>query len=87
MIDTAPVENGLDDGACGSRVSLPHIELPERPRVALPGLPHIGRPELPELRRNAGRRRRRRFGPHLVVRIVSVPASLGLGMLIAHFLY
>jgi anionic cell wall polymer biosynthesis LytR-Cps2A-Psr (LCP) family protein len=70
-----------------SRVSLPHIELPERPRVALPGLPHIGRPELPELRRNAGRRRRRRFGPHLVVRIVSVPASLGLGMLIAHFLY
>ncbi|MEP6641259.1 MAG: LCP family protein, partial [Gaiellales bacterium] len=67
-----------------TRMSLPHIGLPELPRVALPGLPLIGRPEL---RRNARRRRRRRFGPHLVVRIVSVPASLGLGMLIAHFLY
>ncbi len=37
------------------------------------------------LRRSGGRRLR--LAPHVLVRILSVPASLGLGMLIAHFLY
>jgi anionic cell wall polymer biosynthesis LytR-Cps2A-Psr (LCP) family protein len=68
-----------------SRFALPHIDRPGLPHIGRPALPHIGRPQLPHVRRNGGRRRR--FGPHLVVRIASVPVSIGLGMLIAHFLY
>ena len=69
-----------------SRFALPHVDRPALPRIGRPALPHIGRPQLPEFRRNGGRRRRR-FGPHLFVRILSVPVSIGLGMLIAHLLY
>jgi anionic cell wall polymer biosynthesis LytR-Cps2A-Psr (LCP) family protein len=69
-----------------SRFALPHIDRPGLPHIGRPALPHIGRPQLPHVRRDGGRRRRR-FGPHLFVRIVSVPVSIGLGMLIAHFLY
>jgi hypothetical protein len=48
-------------------------------------LPIVRRVRRLRLRRSGGRRRR--LAPHVLVRILSVPASLGLGMLIAHFLY
>ena len=49
-------------------------------------MPHIGLPGRAHTR--YGRvYRRRRSGAHLFVRVISVPASIGLGMLIAHVLY
>jgi anionic cell wall polymer biosynthesis LytR-Cps2A-Psr (LCP) family protein len=69
------------------RVGLPDLSRFSMPHVDRPSLPRIGRPELPRLRRSTGRRRRAAFGPHLVIRVLSVPVSIGLGMLIAHFLY
>ena len=49
-------------------------------------MPQIGRPGRDHSR--YGRvYRRRRSGPHLFVRIISVPVSIALGMLIAHVLY
>ncbi len=63
------------------RPALPHFSLP-----ALPALPHVGRRERPQ----AGYglvSRRRRSGGRMVVRVLSVPVSILVGMLIAHALY
>jgi anionic cell wall polymer biosynthesis LytR-Cps2A-Psr (LCP) family protein len=85
-----------------SRPGLPRVSRPRLPRVSRPGLPHIRRPRLPHLARISrphigpwgqphsryGRvYKRRRSGSYLFVRIISVPVSIGLGMLIAHVLY
>ena len=76
------------------RPRLPHLSrpgLPRLPRVRLPRpgrvtMPHVGRPGRDHSR--YGRvYRRRRSGSHLFVRIISVPVSIALGMLIAHVLY
>lgn len=80
--------------ARAARPRLPHVsrpELPRLPRLRLPRpgrvrMPHIGRPGRAHSR--YGRvYRRRRSGSYLFVRIISVPVSIALGMLIAHVLY
>ncbi len=76
------------------RPRLPRLSrpgLPRMPHVTLPSpgpvrLPHIGRPGRAHTR--YGRvYRRRRIGSYLFVRIISVPVSILVGMLIAHVLY
>jgi anionic cell wall polymer biosynthesis LytR-Cps2A-Psr (LCP) family protein len=76
------------------RPPLPHVRRPGLRRISRPAMPRIPRPGLPrlELPQRSHRRyglvyRRRRNGSYLFVRVVSVPASVGLGMLIAHLLY
>jgi anionic cell wall polymer biosynthesis LytR-Cps2A-Psr (LCP) family protein len=66
--------------ACAWILMLPAVRGVRRLR-----LPHIGRTERPH--RPYGRRhRRRRRMAEAALRVVSVPASIGLGMLIAHLL-
>jgi hypothetical protein len=61
------------------RMPLPHIAIP---RLALPRLSRIGRHPTPYRRR----RRVRTYGREFAIRIISVPASIGVGILIAHVL-
>jgi anionic cell wall polymer biosynthesis LytR-Cps2A-Psr (LCP) family protein len=72
-----------------SRLALPHVSRPALPHIGRPALPQVGLPGRSHGRhgRLYTRRRRRRLGAYLFVRVVSVPASIGLGMLIAHLLY
>lgn len=69
-----------------SRPTLPHITRPRLPHLKRPSMPHIGLPERSHSRYGLVYRRRRGHA-YLIVRVVSVPASIGLGMLIAHVLY
>jgi anionic cell wall polymer biosynthesis LytR-Cps2A-Psr (LCP) family protein len=68
--------------------------MPRLSRPRMPDMPHIGRPHRPQLRlpkrahdRHGRVYRRRGSRAYLIVRVVSVPASIGLGMLIADLLY
>ncbi len=65
------------------RPALPHVARPSLPHVALP---HIGLRERPHTRYGLVYRRRR-SGSRMVVRVLSVPVSIVVGMLIAHALY
>jgi anionic cell wall polymer biosynthesis LytR-Cps2A-Psr (LCP) family protein len=72
------------------RGALPRPRRPALPHVALPALPHIALPHLGRERphtRYGLVYRRRRSGSRMVVRVLSVPVSIVVGMLIAHVLY
>jgi anionic cell wall polymer biosynthesis LytR-Cps2A-Psr (LCP) family protein len=62
------------------RMSLPHVAVP---RLARPGLTRTGRAPSPYGRRS----RARTYGRTFAIRIISVPVSIGVGILIAHALY
>jgi hypothetical protein len=86
-------------GLCAWILMLPAVRGARRPvrlgRVARPRLPHVRVPHLhlPDVHlpqrehQRYGRIYRRRRTRLMIVRVVSVPTSIGLGMLIAHLLY
>jgi len=67
-----------------SGMALPRVGRPSMPHVSLPGMPRIGRAEPSPYRHR--RRFRSTYGAALLIRVISVPVSVGLGILIARVL-